>query len=332
MTDNGLFVSNSRQLAEPRDLSQFVPVREVSNRLFTVGTMSIRIDSVLAQVAIQVEPNTNFVNLKVYGDPEMAEALKISSHSGHLTLSGELPFMDKAPDGRRGFFKKLFRPLWDQLFEGTSAVINDNRVIVDGRRVDLDRKILIVLTIPPRMAIRAGDRFYGLLAVGGHRMDDLVLDSYGFAKTYVDKATRLELTTHGMGRIEVGSVDSELIASTRAQGSITIAEAAGSLRLNVHDMGRILLAKARGTATVDSRGMGEVTINGGELQSGAFITRSMGGITCKAAIIGNTTATVTSNAMGNIVLTRVRGELRKEVKGMGSVRVNHNQVYNRSLW
>lgn len=332
MTINGLFVSNSRQLAEPRDLSQFTPLREVGNRLFMANVTSIRIESVLAQVAVHVKPDAQFVNLKVYGDPEMAEALKISCHSGHLTLSGELPFMGGAPDNRRGFFKQLLGAFRERFFEGTTTVINDNRVTVDGRRVDLDRKILIVLTIPPRMAIRAGDRFYGLLAVGGHCMDDLVLDAYGFAKTYVDKATRLELTTHGTGRIEAGSVDSELIASTRAQGSITVAEAAGSLRLNVHDMGRILIARARGTATVDSRGTGEITINGGELHNGAFITRSMGGITCKATITGDATATVTSNAVGNIVLTCVRGELHKEVKGMGSVRVNHNQVYTRSLW
>jgi hypothetical protein len=331
MTGNGLFVDNSRQLAQPRDLSQFFPHREEHNWPFMDNVTSIRIDSVLAQVAIQVEPNTKFVNLRVYGDFEMAEALKISCHSGHLTLSGELPFTDKAPDSRRGFFKKAFRPFWDALSSGTNVVINDDRVIVDGRRVDLDRKILIVLTIPPHMAVRAGDRFYGLLAVGGHRMDDLVLDSYGFAKCYVDKATRLELTTHGMGRIEAGTVNGELIASTRALGNITVDEAEGSLRLNVHDMGRILVAKARGTATVDSRGMGEAIISGGELQKGSFTTRSMGGITCKATILGDTTASVTSNAMGGIVLTRVRGKLTKSVKGMGTITAN-GQHYTRSLW
>ena len=336
MADHGLFAPNSRALAQPRDLSQFAPVRELNNRLFMADITGINIDSMLAQIAIRVEPNVKFVNLKVYGDVEMAEALKVSSRSGRLTLSGELPFTDKASDGRGGFFKKLLRPLWESLLSNTNTVIsdggNDTRVSVDGRRVDLDRKILIVLIIPQRMTIRAGDRFYGLLAIGGHRMDDLVLDSYGFAKTYVNEATHLEVTTHGMGRIEAGTVEGELIASTRGMGRITVDHAVGRSQLNVHDMGHILLARAFGTATAETRGMGAITINDGELTSGSFTTRSMGGITCKAVVRAGSTATVASGAMGSIVLTRVRGELAKSVKGMGTITVNRNQVYTRSFW
>lgn len=329
MTINGLFVRNSRQLADPRDLSQFTPVREVGNRLFMADITSIRIDSMLAQVVVQADPNAKFVNLKVYGDPEMAEALEISVRSGHLTLSGELPFADSAPDSRRGFLGKLLYPFRELLFSNSSLVVNDNRVTVDGRRVDMDRKILIVLTIPSRMTIRAADRFYGFLAIGGHCMDDLVLDSYGFAKTYVSSATNLEITTHGMGRIEAGTVSGELVASTRGMGRITVDQIAGKARLNIHDMGSILLVNAYGTVTAETRGMGETTINGGELTTGSFTTRSMGSITCKAVIRDSAKAIVASNAMGNIALTRLRGELHKEVKGMGSVTVNHNQVYTR---
>lgn len=327
MAEDGLFVSNSRHLAQPRDLSQFTPVREMRNRLSMVGIKKISVESMLAQVAIMVDQDAKSIDLKVYGDFEMAETLKISSHSDHLTLSGELPFVDKSPDNRRGFFKKLVRPFWELLFEGTSAVMND-RVIVDGRRVDLDRKILIVLTIPPSMAVRAGDRFHGLLAVGGHRIDDLVLESYGFAKVYVNSAAHLEVTTHGMGRIEAGIVDESLTANTCGQGSITVDAASGSLQLNAHGMGRILLAKAHGTVAVNTRATGGVTISGGQLQGGSFITRGMGGITCKAPITGDAVATVTPSAMGNIVLTRVRGKCAKNIRGMGSVTVN-GRTYSR---
>lgn len=335
MAENGLFAPNSRALAQPRDLSQFTPVRELNHRLFMADITSVNIDSVLAQVAVQVEPNAKFVSLKVYGDEEMAHALHITSRFGHLTLSGELPFTDKVSDGRRNPLRKLLQSLQQALLSNTSAVVNngntDTRVIVDGRRVDLDRKILIVLTIPQRMAIRASDRFYGLLAVGPQRMDDLILDSYGFAKIYVHEADRLEATTYGMGRIEAGTIQNELIASTRGQGSITIGQVHGSSQLKVHDMGRILLARAYGAAVTDVRGMGSVTISGGELQSGAFISRSMGDTTCKAPITGDATATVASSAMGSIALASVHGTFTKNVKGMGTVTAN-GRTYSRSLW
>ena len=317
MSNDGLFVDSVRELAQPRDLSMFTPHRVEDDHPALRGVSSISFGRMLGQVAVTVDPYAKGVGLRIYGDEEMANALVVDVRDNHLALQGEIPFATSDSPGFSGTIPQgesvnvsrgsisfgsnggISITSGRNITFRKGCVVNGHTIstsiyTVDGRQADMDRRILLALTIPPSMLMWAY-KLYGDVGIGGP-CNWLRLETHNSADFYVDRVEHLIATTRASGDIKAGTVTGYLTATTDSNGKIIVDQ-----------------ADCRVEATC--RRSGNISIKGGTSTGGKFIVTSGATIKHKGTINGNASVTVTGS--GSVKLHAVMGKCSPIVTGSG---------------
>jgi len=257
MTAGTLFVSSPKQLAQPRDLSDFPVVRDLFLHPALKDVMSISLDMRLTQIAIVADPTAKYVDVRTYGDPKLANEVCVDVREGHLALSNRSTFETS----------------------------------------ETEPQVLIVLRIPSRMSVWTSTGFQGPIGIGGIRSDSLSVELRGNARLYTEVAHDLKLTVNGDSIAQVGTVTGELHATSTINGKLVVEQAfghvvgtaRGSSRLTIRGgigvSGRFHaynVAKLSyggiivGDAIVEQHGIGMLTVN--EVRGHCDPRRHRGGV------------------------------------------------------
>lgn len=329
MSKSSLFVEDARDLAQPRDVSFVKPGFVIDGHPRARGVTSIAFDDVFGQVAMTVDPRAEYVQIKGYGDAEVLDKLTVDPRGGHMAITGWLPFKPgSASSGgsSRGQYN-VFRGsvFGSNVVSGDSVIMSGgtiisgsgnvssggrNMLIINGREVDQERKILLVMTIPPRMTLRLGG-LYGLIGIGGSSDGILTLDMSGSTDAYVKAARAMAATLSGSGDLEAGPIQ-------------------GGFNINLTGSGDTEVQSVGGEAQVLLTGSGSVTIEEGVSTSGSFNLTGSGDLKHSGTITGDATAMLTGS--GKIKLARVHGHCRPHITGSGSVTVNGQKYKAKSAW
>lgn len=319
MSNSKLFVEEARDLAEPRDVSMVKPGFVIADHPRATNITSISFEDVFGQVAMTVDPRAQYVQIKGFGDAEVLDKTTVDPRGGHMAITGWLPFKPGGSShGHSSRQRNVFRGnvfgsgmsisgdsvvmSGGSIISGSGSVSINGRsqLIINGREVDQDRKILLVMTIPPRMALRLGG-LYGLIGIGGSPDGVLTLGMSGSTDAYVKAARAMSVNLTGSGDLEAGPI-------------------AGGFSLQLVGSGDVEVDSVGGEAQVVLTGSGDVDIDGGTSTSGSFTLSGSGEIKHGGTITGDAAATLTGS--GKIKLNRVNGRCSPHVSGSGSVVVN----------
>ncbi len=332
MTRSGLFVQEARDLAEPRDVSFVKPRVVIHDHPRARSITSIAFDNVFGQVAMTVDPLAEYVQIKGFGDAEVLDKLLVDPRGGHMAITGWLPFKPGGTSfgsssqynvfsGSGNVFgsdvvvnegSMIVSGRGGSIVSGSGMISNGGRsqLIINGREVDQDRKILLVMVIPPRMVLRLGG-LYGLIGTGGSSDGVLTLDMEGSTDVYVKAARAMTVMHTGSGDIETGPI-------------------AGDLNLQITGSGDADIDSVGGNAQVLLTGSSDITIDRGVSTSGSFTLTGSGGIKHGGTITGDATAVLTGS--GKIKLNRVTGRCTPHITGSGHITVNDQKYKAKSRW
>lgn len=296
------FMSSGQALADVRNL----PTGQGQwQEHYSAGeARTIVLGRMLAQVAIVPMGNRCSV-IGVDGDPEMLAAITTRSDGRTLRIEGGLPFK---PGGGNGPFRGTF-------FSGGNVTMTVGSVggsfyssgggrstfIINGREVDLDRYIRLVLAVPAAANVQVRG-LVGAAGIAGDLDGDLE-----FSPSY-----RAELVTAG----RVGSLTGDITGS----GSATIGAVDGNAEIEVSGSGSVRTGSVGGTVDARISGSGSVGIDGGVSTRLRASVDGSGHVDHRGEISGDARLRVSGS--GQIYVSTVYGDVDPEVSGSGSISAN----------
>ena len=310
MTTEVELFSAGRALADARNVptgqgrwQQHYSAREA--RMVVIGRM-------LAQVAVIPMLTDRCTLVGVDGDPEMLDALTARSDGRTLHIEGDLPFK---PGGGNGPFSGTF-------FSGGNVTMTvggaggsfyssggRSMFLIDGREVDIDRYIRLVLAVPAAASVQVR----GLIGAAGIAGD---LDG----DVDFSPSCQAELVTAG----RVGSLTGDITGS----GSATIGAVDGNAEIEISGSGSILAGSVGGAVDARVSGSGSVAVEGGHSTRLRASVSGSGSVQHHGTVAGDARLRVSGS--GHIRASVVRGDLDPKVSGSGSITAN-GQTY-RPRW
>lgn len=296
------FMSSGQALADVRNLP--TGQGQWQQHYSTGEARTIVLGRMLAQVAIVPMGNRCSV-IGVDGDPEMLAAITTRSDGGTLRIEGGLPFK---PGGGNGPFRGTF-------FSGGNVTMTVGSVggsfyssgggrstfIIDGREVDLDRYIRLVLAVPPSANVQVRN-LVGVAGITGDLDGDL-----DFSPSY-----QAELVTAG----RVGSLTGDITGS----GSATVAAVDGDADIDISGSGSLRIGAAGGVVDARIAGSGNVSIDGGVSTRLRASVSGSGHVDHRGEISGDARLRVSGS--GQIYVSTVFGSVDASVSGSGSISAN----------
>lgn len=298
------FMSSGQVLADVRNLptgqGQWQKHYSASEaRTVVLGTM-------LAQVALVPMAGNSFSIVGVDGDPEMLAAITTRSDGGTLRIEGSLPFR---PGGRNGPFSGT------TFFSGGNVTMTVGSVggsfyssgggrsmfIIDGREVDIDRYIRLVVAVPAAANVQVRG-LIGAAGIAGDLDGDLE-----FSPSY-----QAELVTYGRVRSLTGDIT--------GSGSATVGAVDGSAEIEISGSGSVRAGSVGGAVDARVSGSGSVAVGGGSSARLRASVSGSGHVDHRGDIRGDARLRVSGS--GQVYASSVFGSVDPKVTGSGSITAN----------
>lgn len=282
-----------------------------THQSFGCGISKVVLGRMLAQIAIVPMAVTEISLIGHDGDEQMFGALEGRVERGILKLEGEIPF--KPGSARHSFGGGVFMggvTISGGAFSSFSSGGSDDAIILNGREVDLDRAIRLVLIIPSTTNIKVT----GLIgAVGVTDYLDAELDFSPFI--------RAELSARDV---------KSLIGDLSGSGKASIASAMESADLEISGSGSFTIGKVYGSVDAKVSGSGDVTISRGTSRTLRGSVSGSGNVSHHGTITGDAHLQVSGS--GNVVARAVQGKVYRRVTGSGQITVNGETYRPRHGW
>ncbi|MDB5185342.1 MAG: hypothetical protein JWN38_1150 [Candidatus Saccharibacteria bacterium] len=306
MSNLELFLGIAPALAEGRGLPTAASDYKYSRQL-GAGVRTIVLDTMLAQVAV-LPQQTDQVTLVVYGgDDEMIGRLVPVVTNGVLTLKGDLPYKPgSASQNMRG--GNVFIGGNVTISGGSFSSVDNNVLIINGREVDLERAMQLVLMVPQGINLKVRG-LVGAVGVGPGLGGEIDFSASLNTRLFANDATSLTGDVAGSGSAEVLLVDGDVDVEISGSGRFNIGQATGKIEAKIS-------------------GSGRVTIAGGRSRSLRASVSGSGKITHQGSLVGDARLRVSGS--GKIEVGTVGGELDHNISGSGKITAN-GQTY-KSRW
>lgn len=254
----------------------------------------------LAQVAIVPMP-IDSINLISYdGDEEMLRALRSRVEGRTLKLEGQIPFK---PGGSRHSFGSGM-VFGDLTISGGSfssySSGNGDVIVINGREVDLDRAIQLVLMVPSTMDLKFCE-LIGAVGITDHL--DATLD--------FSQSVRADL--------KASSVQS-LIGDISGSGKVTLESVVEDAELEISGSGSFNVGSVGGVVQAKITGSGNIVVNGGSSSRLRASVSGSGNVWHNGTVTGDARLRVSGG--GHVTAAHVNGEVDSGVTGTGSVTAN----------
>lgn len=263
----------------------------------------------LAQVAVVPMPGIDTVTVVAHGgDKAMLAALRGTVEGRTLRLEGTIPFK---PGTASSFGSGTF--IGGNVTVTGMTVVNGrvvsgstvtggsgDTIILNGREVDLDRSIRLVVVIPTTVDLAVRD-LIGAVGITGDL--DGVLD---FAP-----AVRCDLVAAGIAAFE---------GELRGSGKATIAAVSGDADIQVSGSGTCILGSVAGSVDAKVSGSGDVTIQAGSTRRLRAQVSGSGDIRHGGTVTGSARLRVSGS--GDVRVATVTGEIDQSVAGSGAITAN----------
>jgi hypothetical protein len=317
-----LLNASARELAQPQDVFQKSPYGKTF-----AGAHVLNLGRMLAQVAIHVNPQASAISVKGFGDESTLRNISADVSGGTLSISAPLPFVaedsvTRSRSHRGSHFQgnvfggtvvgKVVRG--DMVVSGGNISIGNGSVVMgggisiindvvyyDGREVDMNRKIVLVITVPSETSIEMKDNL-GNMGVGGELQGELDLELSAAASVYADSVRSLRSRISGSGSIQLGTVHGRTKVKISGSGSLDAHELKGNINASISGSGRIIVSGTQSTS-----GDVDISISG----SGAFTHNGT---------VDDVDFSI--SGMGTITIPRATGKVKHSISGMGSAQVN----------
>jgi hypothetical protein len=265
----------------------------------------------LGHVAVVPMPVSQCTVIGYDGDQEMLDALMCRTDGRTLFLEGELPF--KAGGAARGGFggggvfsvgdmTVISGGGFTSVSSGSGTIIANGMMIVDGREVDLDRYIRVVVMVPSTTDVKVS----GVIGVTG------ITDDLDGA---VDFSPVIQSRLVASG--SVGSLSADISGSGQAEirGSVT-----GDAEIEISGSGAVSAGTVDGAADARISGSGHVDIEAGRTRRMNASVSGSGSVSHAGTVTGNARLRVSGS--GSIVVAHALGDVDPRVTGSGFVKVN----------
>jgi len=235
---------------------------------FTVT--EVIVSEMLANVRI-TPAGGNQVKVTIDGDEETKVSAKLQVSGSSLKISAPFPFAEGSSSPN--MFGNSF------VFTGGSGISSINgQIFVNGKAVDMDRKITIEVEVPTGTTIKVG-KLVGKAKIGD-TMGNLTVNIQGTTEVEAGKVKNLSVSISGSGAAQVaqvsGNIDAEISgsgvvavdggnansfsASVSGSGSVTFNGTAQTADLGVSGSGNIYLAECLTAARKRKSGSGRVRV------------------------------------------------------------------------
>lgn len=283
-----------------------------THQSFGCGISKVVLGRMLAQIAIVPMAVTEISLIGHDGDEQMFGALEGRVERGILKLEGEIPF--KPGSARHSFGGGVFMggnvTISGGAFSSFSSGGSDGSIILNGREVDLDRAIRLVLIIPNTTNIEVT----GLIGAVG-------ITDYLDAELDFSPSIRAELVA--------GDVKS-LIGDLSGSGKASIASVMKSADLEISGSGSFTIGEVYESVDAKVSGSGNVTISRGTSRTLRGSVSGSGNVSHYGTVLGNAHLRVSGS--GNVVARAVQGKVYRRVTGSGQITVNGETYRPRHGW
>lgn len=301
-----------------------------THQSFGCGISKVVLGRMLAQIAIVPMAVTEISLIGHDGDEQMFGALEGRVERGILKLEGEIPF--KPGSARHSFGGGVFMggvTISGGAFSSFSSGGSDDAIILNGREVDLDRAIRLVLIIPNTTNIKVT----GLIgAVGVTDYLDAELDFSPFIRAELSARDVKSLIgdLSGSGKASIASAMESADLEISGSGSFTIGKVYGSVDAKVSGSGSFTIGEVCGSVDAEVSGSGDVTISRGTSRTLRGSVSGSGNVSHHGTITGDAHLQVSGS--GNVVARAVQGKVYRRVTGSGQITVNGETYRPRHGW
>ena len=212
---------------------------------------TIALNKMLAQVAV-LPGSSNQIVICGYGDEQMLNTLYATQSGDTLQLAADIPFKPGQSQSRNfssgnihisggGTVFSSFSGGSFSMSSGGATIINGT-MIINGREVDLDRKIMLVIMMPATMNVTVG-KVIGAVGIADILNGELAVNTDGMAKVIAYDVLSFSCDFSGSVTAQLGIV--------RQNASV---EASGSGRIFANSVGGKLDVQISGSARVNVEG------------------------------------------------------------------------------
>lgn len=304
---------------------------------------TIHLGLMLAKVII-VPENTNHVAMRLHsGSEELFNKLRATVRSGKLSITCDLPYKTGAAGGAlRGMFSRnhgnihvsgsgiVVSGSGDIHVSGGNIHIGGGRrgssvMIIDGREVDLSKKLEIGLIVPINTNVEV-DELIGDTIISRNLGGRLQLAIKSKSTVNAQAVGVLSGFVSGHGDVAIGAVAGDCDFSLGGQGDCTIGAVAGNATVELSGQGECELSSVAGRFNSRVSGQGSIKVKGGVSTSMEGRVSGQGSISHRGAITGD--ARLQVSGMGDIRVARVNGRVEPRVSGLGKIIAN-GRTYGR---
>lgn len=221
MTINGLLTCSARELALPHVITD-EPVVHLPDRPELANVTSINFSHMRAQVMIIVDPTRVGIGVSIYGDPKVADEVKICSRGGHAVL-GDL-------NKNRGAY-------------GESC------------------EILLVITVPSRISLSTAD-LSGRIGLGGALANTVLIETSDNVEFYTECVEHFRARARDNSVVEVGTVTNHMAVTLFNQSKLSAQRAYGEINLIAEGEGSCSISDGFASGAFVSTGSSLVTYGG----------------------------------------------------------------------
>ena len=276
------------------------------------GLTRVKLGEMYAQVAV-VPTDTDTVTVAAGGDNELANTLTSTVKQSTLHLESELPFKDGATGNTVSTGANIVMGTISDMTIVNGVITNfsgsnGSTTIINGREVDTERGIQVVVYLPRHMTIYVGD-VYGTVAIVKPHDGDLI-----FAPT-----SQCDLQTddvHG---------DVEIDLSGSSQGDI--GRVKGSADVDVSGSGSVNFNAVEGAFVAQISGSGDATIAEGTTSRMRASVSGSGDIQVHSTVTNDARLRVSGS--GKITVREVGGDVDTNVSGSGTITANGERYRRR---
>jgi len=274
----------------------------------------ITLGRMLAQVAI-IPTNVNQITLIGYGgDERMMAAVKGRVEGSTLKFDGDIPF--KSGGGHNSFGHSRFGnnafvggniTIGNGSFTSFSSSGGGDMIVLDGREVDLERAIQLVLMVPTTMNVKVGG-LIGAVGITDHLDAELDFSPSIRAELSASSVRSLIGDLSGSGKVTLGNVIEDADLEITGSGSFRVNTIGGKITARVTGSGNIVVEQ--GT----SRILRASVTGSGQVRHGGTVD------TARLSVTGS----------GHILAANVRGDVDHDITGSGTITFNGKT--NDSRW
>lgn len=253
-------------------------LKKTEARLLTINESlsEIIISEMLADVTIK-PVNTKTVSVTITGDEETKKLFKAEVRSGVVKIFAPLPFENGASNNKSfsGF---------GNIFVNSGSIISgnsfsDSQMMINGRSVDMARKIQVLIEVPYGISIKVGKligtcqigdvngslttNISGITKINSGQVSNLFVDISGNGSVVVSKVNggKIEADVSGNGKVVINSGKATSFkVGTSGNGSVKFDGITDSAEMNVSGNGNISLQESKGKVTKRKSGNGSIYV------------------------------------------------------------------------